>query len=101
MEKSIPVACCLSDAELRERRETVLHRIGAQVLEMSERENGYAFRFPLSETMLTDLAHLIHLEHQCCPFLRFVMIVEPGSASVVLELTGPAGTKEFLTDFLG
>ena len=84
MENTIPVACCLSDTELRERRETVLHQIGAQVQETTERENGYAFRFSLSETMLTDLAHLIHLEHQCCPFLRFVLTVEPGSDSVLL-----------------
>jgi hypothetical protein len=43
-----------------------------------------------------ELAHLIDLEHQCCPFLKFRLTVEPGAGPLRLELTGPDGTKDFL-----
>jgi hypothetical protein len=39
---------------------------------------------------------LIQLEHQCCPFLRFSLIVEAGKGPVWLELTGPPATQDFL-----
>ena len=47
---------------------------------------------------VTELANLVKLEHQCCPFLKFSITVEPGDGPVWLELTGPEGTKEFLAE---
>jgi hypothetical protein len=65
-------------------------------LELKELEDGFAYRFPSDDSLLAELFTLIQLEHQCCPFLRFSLIVEAGNGSVWLELTGAAGTKEFL-----
>src|SRR5207253_2529614 len=48
-----------------------------------------------------SLAALIETERACCPFLSFQLIVEPDRGSVSLELTGPAGTREFLEAELG
>jgi hypothetical protein len=66
-----------------------------------EKEDGFAYRFPSDESLLADLFTLIQLEHQCCPFLKFTLIVEAGDGPVWLELTGPSGAKEFLNSILG
>jgi len=92
----LPIACSLTAPELQARRIEVLQKVRAAALEVKEMDDGFAYRFPNGESLITDLATLIQLEHQCCPFLRIVLIVEPGSGPVWLELTGPSGTREFL-----
>ena len=95
---SLPVACSLMDSELQERRRTVLQKVRSVVSEVEEIENGFRYRFPSNGAWITELANLVELEHQCCPFLKFTITVEPGDGPVWLEMTGPQGTKEFLTE---
>jgi hypothetical protein len=97
-EQSLPIACTLSDTELRERRETVLQNIRSAVSGVKEIENGYAYEFPSNGEVIMGLAHLINLEHQCCPFLKLSLTIEPGEGPIRLELTGPEGTKNFLSE---
>lgn len=99
--QSLPVACSLTDAELQQRRETVLEKVRSAVVGTRELDDGYAYRLPANEEWLTTLVNLVNLERQCCPFLRFNIIVEPGDGPLWLELTGPPGTKEFLVSTLG
>ena len=94
---TLPIACSLTAPELQARRTEVLQRVRVAALEVKEMSDGFAYRFPSNQPLLADLSTLIQLEHQCCPFLRFSLIVEPGNGPIWLELTGPAGTKEFLT----
>jgi hypothetical protein len=94
----LPIACTLTTPELQERRSTLLLNVRAAALELKELEDGFAYRFPLDDTLLADLFTLVQLEHKCCPFLRFNLIIEAGNGPVWLELTGPAGTKGFLVD---
>jgi hypothetical protein len=42
----------------------------------------------------------VDIERQCCRFLRFQLTIEPGADSIVLEVTGPEGTREFLDGML-
>jgi len=100
-EPSLPIACTLSDAEMRERRETVLRKVRSAVSDVKEIENGYAFEFASGGDVIMELAHLIDLEHRCCPFLKFQLTIEPGAAVVRLDLTGPEGTKDFLSEIFG
>jgi hypothetical protein len=93
---SLPVACNLTEPELQERRRDMLQKVRGAVLEVSEKENGYVYRFPSDGAWIIELANLITLEHGCCPFLRFSLTVEPGTGPIWLELTGPEGTKDFL-----
>ena len=93
---SPPVACLLTDAQLQQRRTEVLLKAKLAVLEMKELEDGFAYRFPGDDNWLSELTHIISLERQCCPFLRFRLTVEPDNGPVWLELTGPEGTKNFL-----
>jgi hypothetical protein len=90
----LPIACTLTEAELRERRKEVLSRL--TIADVSELENGYVYRFPAGS--ISELAFLIDLERQCCPFLTFRLTVEPGATGISLEITGPAGSKEFLRE---
>src|SRR5260221_6736407 len=92
----LTIACTLTTPELQERRSTLLQEVRAAALEVKETEDGFAYRFASDDSLLADLFMLIQLEHQCCPFLRFSLVVEAGDGPVWLELTGPPGTKEFL-----
>ena len=92
----LPIACTLSAPELQERRSKLLESVRTAALEVRETADGFAYRFPSDDSLLADLFTVIQLEHQCCPFLRFSLIVEAGNGSVWLELTGPPGTRDFL-----
>ncbi len=97
---SLPVACGLTEPELRERRNAVLGKVGRAVLETVEVESGYSYRFPADDEWLGELVNLVKLERRCCPFLACKISAEAGGGSIWLELTGPDGTKEFLSSFL-
>ncbi len=94
----IPIVCTLTSEELRERRTTLLDRVGRAVQERQEREQGFAYRF--APDAFDDLVQVIRLERQCCAFLRFSLTAEPGNGPLWLEVTGPVGTKDFLGSFL-
>jgi hypothetical protein len=92
----LPIACNLNDAEFQRRRADLLTTFQGALLEKRELEDGYAYRFPADPNWISQIARLITLERECCPFLRFNLRVEPANGPLWLELTGPAGTKEFL-----
>jgi hypothetical protein len=92
----LPIACSLTAPELQKRSNTILRRVRALALKVDEMEAGFAYSFASDEALLADLCTMIQLEHRCCPFLRFSLIVEPGNGPITLELTGLQGTKEFL-----
>lgn len=98
---SLPVACSLMPAELQERRRNVLSRIRGEVSKVTELDNGFIYRFAPCSELIPELANLIQLEHQCCPFLTFRLTVEPGDGAILLEMTGPEGTREFLEGVFG
>jgi hypothetical protein len=50
-----------------------------------------------ADNTLGLIARAIDAERQCCRFLRFRVTVEPDEGPILLELTGPEGTREFLT----
>ena len=92
------VACNLMPAELQERRHNVLSKVLSAVTETTELENGVQYRFTSEGELISELGNLIQLEHQCCPFLTFRLTVEPAGGSLLLEMTGSEGTKEFLAE---
>jgi hypothetical protein len=96
-EMSLPVACSLTEPELQKRRSSVLRKVRGAVTEVKETEDGYAYRFPSDAAWIAELANLVTLEQRCCPFLRFRLTVEPGDGPIWLELSGPEGTKDFLS----
>jgi hypothetical protein len=93
---TLPIACSLTDTQLQERRRVVLEKVRNAVVETRELEDGYSYQLPAREEWLAELARLVNLERQCCPFLRLSITVEPDNGPIWLELTGPPGTKDFL-----
>lgn len=96
----IPIVCSLTAVELDQRRE-ILAALRARCAEVRPVENGLRLRFEAAPGVLADIARVIDLERQCCRFLRFQLDVQPGGGPVLLELTGPEGTADFLGAELG
>ena len=96
----LPIACSLSDSAFRTRRSELVQRIVPAVTETQELDNGFAFSFPASDEWLHKLTEFVIIERRCCPFLNFKIIIESNHDSVVLELTGQEGVKEFIASLL-
>ncbi|MFZ0968795.1 MAG: hypothetical protein WAN13_11020 [Candidatus Acidiferrales bacterium] len=96
----VPVACHLPDAELREREATLFAQFMSGVIAMEELLDGYVFRIPGDKKWIAVAAALIVAERECCPFLTFTLAFPPNMGPADVRVTGPAGTKEFLTTVL-
>jgi hypothetical protein len=96
----IPVACCLTSAELREREATLIAQFSSAVIATEELRDGYAFRLPGDGKWLGLVAELIVAERECCPFLTFELVAQPSMGPIIVRVTGPAGSKEFLKTVL-
>src|SRR5262245_20851392 len=92
----LPVACALSERELVERRAGLFANLRRYRREVRWLSEGAAVRFAGGPEVIALLTEFIRLEARCCPFLRFQLTVEPGAGPVWLELSGPAGTRDFL-----
>jgi hypothetical protein len=95
-----PIACCLTNAELRGREATLLAQFRSAVIETEELPDGYAFRLPGSAKWIAIIAEMIVAERECCPFLTFELAAQPNMGPVIVRVTGPAGGKEFLRAIL-
>jgi hypothetical protein len=58
--------------------------------------DGLRLEFAPSAETIALIARVVEAERHCCRFLRFGMTVEPGGP-VFVELSGPAGTREFVS----
>ncbi len=74
----LPVACTLSPAALRARKENLLNVLLHRADERRELPDGYRLRFAAEGDMLSVIARTVDMERQCCRFLRFTVNVEPG-----------------------
>ena len=97
----LPMVCTLSEAELRERRRDVLDCLRTTVIESTSLPNGYVYKFAAGPEIRATLARLLNLEHQCCRFLTFRILVEAEGGPISLEVTGPPEAKTIIADFLG
>ena len=92
----LPIACNLSEPELRLRRETLASDIFKDFQQVDELTDGYSFRFPGNDVCAAKLLEFITFERRCCPFMTFELIFEPGQGAIWLRLRGAAGVKEFI-----
>lgn len=96
----LPVLCELTPEALRARREGLLTELTRHAEGREDLPNGVRVRFQAADGLLDLIAKTIDAERQCCRFLRFNVAVEPNGGPIVLELTGPAGTHEFVRALL-
>jgi hypothetical protein len=92
----LPIVCTLSPADLSARSGDLLPGLLMRAEERRPLEDGYALRFASGGGILLDIARVLEAERACCRFLRFRITAEPDLGPVWLEVTGPAGTREFL-----
>ncbi len=97
----LPVACTLSQPDLAKRRAGLFADLARRRQEARWLPEGVTLRYGSEQGTLALLGEFIQLENQCCPFLRFQLTVDPGGGPIWLELTGPAGTREFLAHEIG
>ncbi len=101
MRMGLPIACTLNDAEMQERRQTVLDAFRNAALDVTSLPLGYAYHFAPSSALPAQIVSLVDLERQCCPFLTFKIIVAADNQEICLEVTGPQEAKPVIADFFG
>lgn len=97
----IPVACTLTEAEMRERRRTILDSVRSAVRSVTNLPLGFAYSFEAKPEVVVQVARLVELERVCCAFLTFRITVEAGNESICLEITGPPEAKAVIADIFG
>ena len=93
----LPVACTLSPEALSARRQGLLADLLRRADAHEGLVNGHRLSFAASDETLTLIAGTVAAERHCCQFLRFQMTVQPGGGPITLDLTGPEGTRDFLS----
>ena len=96
----LPIACTLTAAELKERRDGVLPGLLGRALERHPVANGYRWVLSAADD-LSAVVSVIETERRCCRFLRFVVAAEADGGPISLEVSGPPGTREFLDQLVG
>lgn len=101
--QNTPLACNMAafNVEQGERHQTLARQLFESIKEIQELSGGYAFRFPMESSLCIAVAEFITLERLCCPFLNFVLEVEPEDGPLWLKLTGSDGVKQVLRAELG
>jgi hypothetical protein len=98
--KESPLACDMSviEPDQREQHIATARQVFRAVTDIQELPDGYCFRLPNEPDTLLKAAEFISLERLCCPFLGFVVEVEPEGGPVWLRLTGREGVKAFIRE---
>jgi hypothetical protein len=93
----LPIACSLTPEALRARREGLLMDLVRRAERREDLPDGLRLEFAPSSETIALIAQAVEAERHCCRFLRFGMTVESDGGPVFLELTGPAGTRDFVS----
>jgi hypothetical protein len=85
MQETTPIACTLTDADLRDRQSAWL-RVGAYATGVAEVKGGLAYSFRAVTGLQESLDVLIRLEAECCAWMRFAL--EESNGRLHLSITG-------------
>src|SRR5262245_4648245 len=95
----LPIACTLSEAELRHRRQAIAREFEAMEAIATELPNGYAYTVAATSEALLKIVHLVDMERKCCSFLTFKIVIEAGEKWMQLEVTGPTEAKAVIAEY--
>ncbi len=100
MTTEIHASRIFTEPEAAERRAALLPQILDCVQQVKEVDGGYSLKFMADlETMILVMDWLL-LERTCNAFLRFKLSIESNAGPSWVDITGPAGTQDFLkTEF--
>jgi hypothetical protein len=91
----LPVVCTLTPETMATRKANLLSGLVGRAEKREDTADGIRFNFP--SDALSAVATTVDAERQCCRFLRFEITVEADGGPIRLSLSGPPGTREFLT----
>ncbi len=95
----VPLACSLTESELMTRGEEVSD-LFKHVQQVNELTDGYALRFPGSDTWTNTLLQFITFERACCHFFEFALVFEPKQGPIWLHMRGPEGVKAIIENMI-
>lgn len=98
--REMPIACSLGGPALGRRQSELRASILAEAQAVERIPDGYRWRFAHTSNLFARLGLLIDAERDCCRFLRFALSGDQDQGRVVLEITGPNGTVEFLESWI-
>jgi hypothetical protein len=99
----VPLTCdpsALTDEQWERHRE-LYGRLRADVQEVRELEDGYAFRHSADSSVLLAIAQFVANERLCCPFFEFEISVGRGGDPVWLRMSGEGEAKRILEAEMG
>lgn len=94
----LPIACTLSQAELVRDAHCLMPGLLKRAPSLTPLADGVRLEFDAAAEALRDIIDVIERERQCCRFLQFVLTIPPGGKPFQLDVTGPEGTREFLSE---
>ncbi len=92
----IPIACELTGEEMATRRQDGLGNLWSKIKEKQKLADGYAFRFPNTDSVAHELLAFTLVERQCCSFFQIELVFMPRRGSVWLRPRGGDGVKQFI-----
>lgn len=84
MNDTAPIACTLTDADLRDRQHAWL-KVVSYATGTREIPGGLAFEFSAAPGIYASLAELVRLEAECCAWMAFSL--EDGSTMLRMTVT--------------
>jgi hypothetical protein len=99
----LPLACEMSALtyEQRQRQRDLYRKLRADVKEVRELQDGYAFRHSAEGDTLLAIAEFVANERLCCPFFEFEISVGRDGGPVWLRMSGEEGAKRVLEMEMG
>ena len=96
----LPIICSLTPGALEARKQGLLSALLDRSAGRELLADGLRLRFEPSIETLSSIVRAVDAERHCCRFLRFTITVEPDEGAVILDFTGPPGTREFVAALL-
>jgi hypothetical protein len=90
------VVCTLPPETIATRKAQLLPGLFRRAQATEAMPDGYRLRFDASAETWHAVTAAVEAERHCCRFLRFELVVEPDEGPLVLTLSGPPGTREFV-----
>ena len=87
MSANIPLACTLSEADLKVRSREVAE-LFAHAAAVEELPDGFTFAFPRSDTSARELLEFVVFERACCPFYSFGLRFPSPHDAIWLDVRG-------------
>ena len=96
----MPIACSLDGPALGRRQSELRAGVLSEAVAVERLPTGYRWTFAHAPDLFARLGPIIDAERQCCRFLQVEISAAQDQGHVTLEITGPAGTVDFLENWI-